>query len=141
MLNDGTCFRRNIFSSPRHRWLFKLKSHYNQNRCCLPVMGKSQCIANVFILSPSQRTPMVKSSTILNPSLLFFCPQGSATPYKRQRAGFCTYALFSRMVGAYNPGLSCAYIWQSRVQSSVSASIFEIQFQDMFFYVCCTGLF
>ena len=39
-----------------------------------------------------------KSSTILNPSLIFFCPQGSATPYKRQRAGFCTYALFSRMV-------------------------------------------
>ena len=61
-------------------------------------MGKSQCIAGIVILSPSQRTPMVKSSTILNPSLIFFCPQGSATPYKRQRAGFCTYALFSRMV-------------------------------------------
>ena len=30
MRNDGTCPRRNPFSSPRHRWPFKLKSHYNQ---------------------------------------------------------------------------------------------------------------
>ena len=32
----------------------------------------TQCIAEIVILSPSQITPMVKSSTILNPKFVIF---------------------------------------------------------------------
>ena len=32
----------------------------------------TQCIADIVILSPSQLTPMVKSSTILNPKFVIF---------------------------------------------------------------------
>ena len=128
MLNDGTCFRRNIFSSPRHRWPFKLKSHYNQTTCCLPVMGKSQCIAEIVILSPSQRTPMVKSSTILNPSLIFFVRK--VPPLLTSVSEQVSVPMLC-LVEWYTAGLSCALIWQSRVQSSVSPRIFEIQFTDI----------
>ena len=50
--NDGTCFRRNIFSSPRHRIPFKLKSHYNRDVCVWWGGGKSR-IAKMAILPAS----------------------------------------------------------------------------------------
>ena len=34
--------------------------------------GKSQCIAEMVILSPAQHTPMVKSSKIVNPCCVNF---------------------------------------------------------------------
>ena len=56
MRNDRTCSRRNIFSSPRHRWSFKLKSHYKQTMCCLRVMGEKSRIAEIVIWTTCQRT-------------------------------------------------------------------------------------
>ena len=51
---------------------------------------KSQCIAEIVILSPAQRTPMVKSSTVIL-VVLIFCPPCGAI----RRHGSLTHSDFN----------------------------------------------
>ena len=69
--NNGTCFRRNIFSSPGHRRPFKLKSHYNHTAC----NGEKIPHSEIFISSLSQRS--LRRFSIL--VVLTFCPRGGVT--------------------------------------------------------------
>ena len=79
MLNDGTCSETQSFLITETQMAIQtevtLQKDYVLSAC---EGGKSQCIAEIVILSPAQRTPVVKSSTIIL-VVLIFCPQCGAT--------------------------------------------------------------
>ncbi len=134
MRNDRTWFRRNSFSSPRHRWPF-MKSHYNQTILCAVCVwwGNNPALQKLLFYHPAY--PMViVFEHILRLVVLTFCPQGGVTSRQTHWLGLriiiqasasrFPYPLFGLVVPRSLWLLSCALFWLSQDQSSVSASIF-----------------
>ena len=96
----GLASKRNIFSSLRHRWPFKLKSHYKKSTCCLRVKVEIPmhcincyfitclaypggqvfdeypcCVKRVLASLPSPITPVLPFPVSFHPSIHpFVCP-------------------------------------------------------------------
>ena len=79
MLNDGTYSETQSFLITETQLAIQTEVALQKDYVLSACEGeKSQCIAEIVILSPAQRTPVVKSSTIIL-VVLIFCPQCGAT--------------------------------------------------------------
>ena len=79
MLNDGTCSKTQSFLITETQMAIQTEVTLQKDYALSACEGeKFQCIAEIVILSPAQRTPVVKSSTIIR-VLLIICLQCGAT--------------------------------------------------------------
>ena len=74
MRNDGTCSRHNVFSSPRHRRPFKLKSNCNQTKraVCVCDGEKITHCRNCYVITLPAYPMVIAFSSIENTSCANF---------------------------------------------------------------------